>query len=165
MAKKKEGAKGKEGGGKKKTIIMVVVVAVAFLAGSKLMGGGGSAAVAGAVVPTTIPDGEVKALDSITLNLADGRLLKVGVALQKKYDPEAGAAGAGGHGAAAASDDPTKGYARALDIVIDVMSHHTMAELVKPEVREEAKAKLIEELNHAYHDEIEDVYFHEFVMQ
>ena len=73
MSKKKEGAKGKEeGGGKKKMIIMVVVVAVAFLAGSKLMGGGGTAA-AGVPVPTTVPEGEVKTLDAITLNLADGR--------------------------------------------------------------------------------------------
>ena len=163
MSKKKEGAKGKEGGGKKNMIIMIVVVAVAFLAGSKLMGGGGTAA-AGVAVPTTIPEGEVKSLDPITLNLADGRLLKLGIALQMEYDPTPAAAAEGGHGAAA-SDDPTKGYARALDIVIDVMSHHTMAELVKPEVREEAKKKLVEDLNVAYHDEIEDVYFYEFVMQ
>ena len=45
------------------------------------------------------------------------------------------------------------------------MSHHTMAELVKPDVREESKKSLVEKLNVAYHDEIEDVYFHEFVMQ
>ena len=162
MSKKKEGAKGKEGGGKKKMIIMVVVVAVAFLAGSKLMGGGGTA-VAGVAVPTTVPEGEVKTLDAITLNLADGRLLKIGIALQKKYDPMPVVAGEGE--GAAASDDPTKGYARALDTVIAVMSHHTMAELVKPEVREEAKKALVEKLNVAYHDEIEDVYFYEFVMQ
>ena len=163
MSKKKEGAKGKEGGGgKKKMIIMVVVVAVAFLAGSKLMGGGGTA-VAGVAVPTTLPEGEVKTLDAITLNLADGRLLKIGIALQKKYDPMPVAAG--GEHAAAPTDDPTKGYARALDTVIAVMSHHTMAELVKPEVREEAKKALVEKLNVAYHDEIEDVYFYEFVMQ
>ena len=162
MSKKKEGAKGKEGGGKKKMIIMVVVVAVAFLAGSKLMGGGGTA-VAGVAVPTTVPEGEVKTLDAITLNLADGRLLKIGIALQKKYDPMPVVAGEGE--GAVATDDPTKGYARALDTVIAVMSHHTMAELVKPEVREEAKKALVEKLNVAYHDEIEDVYFYEFVMQ
>ena len=163
MSKKKEGAKGKEeGGGKKKMIIMVVVVAVAFLAGSKLMGGGGTAA-AGVPVPTTVPEGEVKTLDAITLNLADGRLLKIGIALQKKYDPTPVVAAEGG--GAAATDDPTKGYARALDTVIDVLSHHTMAELVKPDVREEAKKALVEKLNLAYHDEIEDVYFYEFVMQ
>ena len=163
MAKKKEGAKGKEeGGGKKKMIIMVVVVAVAFLAGSKLMGGGGTAA-AGVAVPTTIPEGEVKSLDPITLNLADGRLLKIGIALQMKYDPTPAAAG--GEGAAPATGDPTKGYARALDVVIDVMSHHTMAELVKPDVRDEAKKMLVDKLNVAYKDEIEDVYFYEFVMQ
>ena len=163
MSKKKEGAKGKEeGGGKKKMIILVVVVAVAFLAGSKLMGGGGTAA-AGVPVPTTVPEGEVKTLDAITLNLADGRLLKIGIALQKKYDPTPVVAAEGG--GAAATDDPTKGYARALDTVIDVLSHHTMAELVKPDVREEAKKALVEKLNVAYHDEIEDVYFYEFVMQ
>ena len=162
MSKKKEGAKGKEGGGKKKMIIMVVVVAVAFLAGSKLMGGGGTA-VAGVAVPTTVPEGEVKTLDAITLNLADGRLLKIGIALQKKYDPMPVVASEGE--GAVATDDPTKGYARALDTVIAVMSHHTMAELVKPEVREEAKKALVAKLNVAYHDEIEDVYFYEFVMQ
>lgn len=164
MAKKKADAKGKgkeEGGGKKKMIIMVVVAAVLFVAGGKVMGGGSNAA-AGVPVTTTVPEGPVKALSSITMNLADGRLLKVGVALQLR----APVAGAPAEVAAAVDkDDPTKGYARALDLVIEVLGKHTMAELVKPDMRDAAKKELVEKLKVAYHDQIEDIYFHEFVMQ
>ena len=167
MAKKKEApAEGGEEkkGGKGKTIgIGVVVAAVLFVAGGKMMGGGGTA-VALIATTTTVPMGEVVTLDAITLNLSDGHLLKVGVAFQKPYEAPA-AGGAEGHAAAPAdTSDPTKGYARALDIVIDTLSQHTMADLTGPG-RTKAKRELVKRLDKEYEGEIEDVYFHQFVMQ
>lgn len=162
-----EGGKGGKGGKLKKLAIPAVLV-VGFFAGGKVMGGqgGGEAATKVVIVaPTTTLPGPVVALDPITMNLSDGRLLRVGIAFQKAGNLET--AGGGGHGGKKKEDetDPTKGYAKALDIVIDVLGDMTYDELVKPEGRDGAKAEIIEKLERAYHGEIQGVYFHQFVMQ
>ena len=112
---------------------------------------------------TTLPEGKVVALDAITMNLSDGHLLKVGIGFQLEYEA---AGAAGGHGEAAPADttDPTKGYARALDIVIEELGKHTMEDLSGPG-RSEAKEALVKRLEKTFHGKIEDVYFHQFVMQ
>ncbi len=174
MAKKKkeEAAPAAEGAEKapksKKNMVIAVVGALAvFVAGGKLMGGGSSGPTKTVIkivtTTTTIPVGEVVALDAITLNLADGHLLKVGIGFQLEYEEPAAA---GGHEGAAAGDtsDPTKGYAKALDIVIDELSKHTMEEL-SGAGRNTAKAQLVKRLKKVTHGHIEDVYFHQFVMQ
>jgi flagellar protein FliL len=148
-------------GGKGKKLMMPAIVIVGFLAGGKVMGGGGEKTTKVVIVaPTTTIAGPVVALDPITLNLADGRLLRVGLAFQK-----AGGDGGGGGKHGAAKDDPTKGYAKALDVVLEVMGHMTYEDLVSPDGRDRAKEKITEKLEHAYHGEIEGVYFHQFVMQ
>ena len=150
----------------KKNIALVVVGALAvFVAGGKLMGGPTETKTVIKLVSTTttIPAGRVVALDAITLNLADGHLLKVGIGFQLEYENEAAG---GGHEAAPAADssDPTKGYAKALDVVIDELSKHTMADL-SGSGRSAAKAQLVKRLKRVTHGHIEDVYFHQFVMQ
>ena len=94
--------------------------------------------------------GEVLPLEPITMNLADGRLLKVGLALQLKE-------GAGGHA-------PLSG-SLALDEAITFLGEHTYAQLAAPDGRAKAKAELSARVAERYHSDVLEVYFTEFVMQ
>lgn len=151
---------GKGGSGKLKSIVIAVALVVAgAVVGPKVLGGGSSSAGAAEDSTTTTEAGPLVVLDSITLNLADGHLLKVGLALELSPDAEAG----GEHGAS--DDDPTKGYAKALDAAIDVLGDQSMASLGAPGGRDEAKVTLEKALHELYHGEVVGVYFHELVMQ
>lgn len=171
MAKKKpaEGEEKEKGGGPKKLAVPVVALLIGVFVGPKLMGGGGSGEAAAATTTTTAP-GSVVTLDAITLNLADGHLLKLGLALQLSAEWEsehAAAAGGGGHGPAPEADtsDPTRGYARALDAAITVFGQRSMDQLMQTAGREAARTELTVTLEQAYHGQIEGVYLYEFVMQ
>jgi flagellar FliL protein len=156
-------AEGGKGGMKKGNLLPAVVIAIGLVVGGKMMGGGGGAAPAAsaavATTSTTVP-GPVVKIDPITLNMSDGRFLRVGLGFQLSAD-----AAAGGHGAKPDTTDAAGTYARALDIVIDVLGGKNYAELVSPEGREASKQVLVERLKHAYEGEIENVYFTEFVLQ
>jgi flagellar protein FliL len=162
MAKKKDGdeeAKGRKG----KTLAIYALAAVGILGGVKgfVLGGGEAAAEgAGASTTTTTKPGPIVTLAPITVNITGDRFLKVGLGLQLSGKYAAGA----GHGAAD-SDDPSKGYARALDLTIETFGGHSYEELSTSEGRKRAKEELVEKLEHAYHEEVEGVYFTEFVMQ
>jgi flagellar protein FliL len=128
---------------KKKLLVIIALVVV-------LLGGGGGAyfmffassepkaPVAGAVVP----------LDPININLAGGHYLKVGLALQVIEGP---------------AHEPDGSHA--LDIMIGKLSNRTVAELSSNTSREKVKAELLKEIEHAYHGDVMDIYFTEFVMQ
>lgn len=169
MAKKAKAAPAAEGEeqapkSKKKMVLGGVGALVLFFAGGKVMGGGGETKTIIKIVntTTTIPMGAVVTLDAITMNLADGHVLKVGIGFQLEYEAHAGGSG---HEAPKANDgDPTKGYAQALDIAIDELGQHTMEELTG-EGRNVAKEALVKRLRKVFHGKIEDVYFHQFVMQ
>jgi flagellar FliL protein len=162
MAKKKsDGDEAK--GGKGRTLAMVALAAIGILGGLKgfVLGGGKAAAQgAGVSTTTTTKPGPIITLDPITVNITGDRFLKIGLGLQLwgKYTP------GGGHGAPD-SDDPTKGFARALDLTIETFGGHSYDELSTPEGRKKAKEELVEKLTHAYPDEVEGVYFTDFVMQ
>ncbi len=145
-------------------LIMIVAVVIGLLGGVKgfVLGGGAkpAAAPAGETTTTTEPLGPVVILEPVTLNIAGGHFLKVGLGLQIAHDYKAAV---GGHGAD--SDDPTKGYARALDLAIEVLGGREYDELVTPEGRKGAKEELTHALEEAYPDEVEGVYFTHFVMQ
>lgn len=164
MARKKKGDGAEDGAApaKKGNLVPALVLAVGLLGGGYLMGGQGASAPAGAVAgttTTTVAEGAVVALDPITLNLADGRFLKVALAIQLA---EAGAAG--GHGGGA-EEDPAAAMAKALDEAIDVLGGRTYAELAAPGGRAAAKEELSHRVQERYHGEVLDVYFTEFVMQ
>jgi flagellar FliL protein len=92
-------------------------------------------------------------LDSITLNLADGRYLKLGLALQLSAtaDPKAmQEAGAG---------------ARALDAAIELFGAERYDDLISVDQRQAIKAKLSDTVTTSYKGEVLGVYFTEFVMQ
>lgn len=137
--------------------LAALFLVVGAVAGPRVLGGGAAPA-AGSAEPTstTVATGPVVSLDAITLNLSDGRLLQVGVALELAPD-------AVPH--EAEEDDPTHGYAKALDAAIDVLGRQTMAALLAPGGRDQAKAELVEALQAAYHGEVVGVFFHRFVMQ
>ncbi|HEY9555498.1 MAG TPA: flagellar basal body-associated FliL family protein [Acidimicrobiales bacterium] len=166
MAKKKKTDKGDDAKdeakqGKGKTIGLAVAFAViGAVVGPKVMGGGSASAEASAPTTTTTVAGPVVVLDAVTLNLSDGRLLQVGLALELSAE-----AGSGGGEEEVDESDPTKGYAKALDAAIGVFGHQTMAALSEPGGRDAAKVALEASLDELYHGEIVGVYFHQFVMQ
>ncbi|WP_339573458.1 flagellar basal body-associated FliL family protein [Pseudokineococcus basanitobsidens] len=92
--------------------------------------------------------GEVVTLEPVSVNLADGSYLRLGLALQQTADAAHEADGS-----------------EALDLAITTFSGRTVEELAKPEVRDELKHQLLEQVEHAYHDEVMDLYFTEFVTQ
>ncbi len=151
------------GPSRKKRLIGAAVVLVLLLAaggGAYLMLFGGApteeeaAAAAEAEAAVEPEPGSVTALDPITINLADGRYLQVGIALQEPL------AEGGGHGPATGVDG-----SQALDILIDQLSGRPMTDLAGPEQRAAVKAALVTEISEAYHGHVYDVYFTSFVMQ
>lgn len=139
---------------RKKKIIGAAVMLVALLGagggGFVMFTGGGGEEAAEAAEAEPVP-GAVVPLEPITINLADGRYLQVGIALQE-------AVVEGGH------DTETDG-SQALDILIHHLSGKPMSELASTEQRDAVKAELVEEITHAYHDHVYDIYFTSFVMQ
>jgi flagellar FliL protein len=163
MARKKKSAEGEDAGKKKGNLVPAIIIAIGLVLGGKMMGGGKAAPVAEAsavsTTTTTIP-GPVIKLDPITLNMTDGHFLRVGLGFQMSAE------GGGGHGEEKPdSTDPHGEFAKALDITIETLGGRSYQDLVSPEGREAAKKDLLHELEGAYHGEIEDLYFTEFVLQ
>ena len=139
--------------GKKRLVMIVVPVLLAVVAAWYFVLGPGSGGSAAEEKPKKAEPGEVVALDPITMNLADGRLLKVGLALQLPLEPPAGA----GHGEFSGSV--------ALDEAIAFLGEHTYDQLAAPAARQAAKKELSHRVNERYHHGVLEVYFTEFVMQ
>ncbi len=140
-------------GGRKKLVMIVVPVLLAVVGAWYFVLGPGSGGSAAEEKPE-VELGEVVALDPITMNLADGRLLKVGLALQLPLEPPAGG---GGHGEFSGSV--------ALDEAIAFLGEHTYDQLAAPAARQAAKKELSHRVNERYHHGVLEVYFTEFVMQ
>jgi flagellar FliL protein len=110
---------------------------------------GGAAPVAAAPSPTpSYTEGKVVKLDPISINLANGHFLKLGMSLQATK--EAG--------------EEVDG-AKALDAAIELFSQKTIEELATREGREKAKVKLTKRLQTLYEQKVYEIYFTEFVMQ
>lgn len=153
---------------KHNNLVPAAVLAVGLLGGGFFMGGQGSAGTAGAATPPPEASdhedagtGPVQSLEPITLNLADGHFLKVGIALQlAENDPAEG-----GH------EVEEVAAAKALDVAISLLGSHTKDELADPDDRDKVKDELSERVGEAYTDPatgqptVTKVYFTEFVMQ
>jgi flagellar FliL protein len=144
MAKKDKDApvEGAEPKSKKKLVVIIALV-VALLGG----GGGYYFFFMGGEDPPPTP-GAVVRLDPVNINLAGGHYLKVGLALQAIEAP---------------AHEPDG--AHALDIMIGKLSHRTVAELSSNPAREKVKKELLHDIEEAYHGDVMDIYFTEFVMQ
>jgi flagellar basal body-associated protein FliL len=98
--------------------------------------------------------GAVLVLDPITLNLADGRFLKVSLALQLASTADAPTMQAEGAGA------------KALDAAVDFLGSSGYEDLLDLQSRDEIKQTLTREIIGRYDDDsVIDVYFTELVMQ
>jgi flagellar FliL protein len=139
-------------------LIPAVVVAAGLLGAGYFMSQGGAKAnaapaTAGATPTTTVKEnnGEVDKITSVTINLADGHYVKLGLALQLK------------EGIKATEFDPQS--AKALDLAISTLGEHTMAQLTPPAGREAFKQELNQRVVTAYNGKVTEIYFTEFVMQ
>ncbi|HEY3438364.1 MAG TPA: flagellar basal body-associated FliL family protein [Actinotalea sp.] len=133
----------------KKKLLLVVLVVVLVLGGAgywfvlKPKAGSGVAE----APPPPVP-GQVVAVDAVSLNLAGGHYLRLGMGLQLTAD------------VAKAPDT-----ARALDLAINLFSGHTVEEVSTTEARTAFKAELTKELLEAYDGEVMAVYFTDYVTQ
>jgi flagellar FliL protein len=147
MAKDKAAPADGDAPKKSKKMLIIIIAAVV------LLGGGGAGAYfmffkSSGEEEVVYEPGAVVALDSITINLDDGHFLKISIALQVTAD---------------AAHEPDG--SQALDLLITQFSNKSIAELSTNEGREAQKKELIEKVKKAYHDEVYDIYFTEFVMQ
>lgn len=142
--------KGKKGGKKKLLLIVgpvllvVVAAAVYFLVLAPKSGAAGEAA-----TPAPSP-GVVLTIEPISINLAEGHYLRLGLALQ--LTDKVGAK---------EKPDPAK----ALDAAITLFSGHTVAEVGDAATREQLRAELEKTLAELYDGEVMGVYFTNFVTQ
>lgn len=106
---------------------------------------------------TKEPGAVVALVDDMTLNLSDGKYLKMKLALQLSEDATQKA---GGEKALKAFDG-----SKARDAAISVLGHYTMDQLLKPETKEKAQQALSKEVNERYEGKVLTVLFTDFVMQ
>ena len=92
--------------------------------------------------------GEVLPVEPVSLNLADGRYLRLGIALQLTAEVE-----------------EEVDTARALDAAISLFSGRAITEVTDPAVRDGLVAELAKQLDKTYHGEVVDVYLTEYVTQ
>ncbi|WP_149203349.1 flagellar basal body-associated FliL family protein [Actinotalea subterranea] len=146
-------SKGKgEGGGSKKKLMIIVLAVVLVLGGGAaywfLMGPGASATEA-APEPEPEPEkGEVFVIEAVSINLAGGHYLRLGMGLQLTAE---------------VTEEPDA--ARALDLAIALFSGRTVEEVSSPEGREALKTELAHQLEEAYEGEVIDVYLTDYVTQ
>jgi flagellar FliL protein len=144
---------------KKKLFVIIgvagAIVLVALGLVFKSMSGGGPAE------PVKDPAKELGAVvplkDDMTLNLSDGKFLKLKLSLQLS---EKATLAAGGEKALASFDG-----SKARDAAIGILSKHSYDDLLKPATREKAQKELSTEVSERYEHAVLKVYFTEFVMQ
>ncbi|GAA4748257.1 hypothetical protein GCM10023328_33270 [Modestobacter marinus] len=158
MSKKKkeepEGEDGAKGGGKKKLLIMglVAVLAIGAAAYFFVFSGSGEAEAEPAPEAGTV----VLAVEPVAINLAGGSYLKLGFTLQFSltYDESAG----GGHGGGATPDG-----SKALDIAISQFSGAALSDVQTN--REAMKAAFEAAVVEAYHGDVYELWYTEYVTQ
>ncbi len=133
---------------RRKLLVIVVVVVVVLAAGAgaylTLFRGGGEPAAEPA------PEkGVVLTVDPVSLNLADGHYLRLGMALQLTKDV----------------GEEAPDTARALDLAIALFSGRTVAEVSDPATRDALTAELATQLAEVYEGEVMDVYLTNYVTQ
>ncbi|WP_258724203.1 flagellar basal body-associated FliL family protein [Cellulomonas sp. NS3] len=137
----------------KKKLLIIVLAAVLVLGGGAawyfLMGPGHATEGEAHAEPEPEP-GAVLTVEPISVNLAAGHYLRIGLGLQMTID-------AGGHG----EPDPSK----AVDLMIAKFSGRDMAAVSDPATRDALKAELLAEIEEAYHGEVMDLYLTNYVTQ
>jgi flagellar protein FliL len=99
--------------------------------------------------PTPPPEpGDVVALEAVQVNLAEGHYLRMSLALQATTSVAHEVEGS-----------------KALDLAISTFSGQKVGDLANPETLTHLKEELLKEIEHAYHGDVMDVYYTEFVTQ
>jgi len=142
-----KGGKAKKGKG---NLVPAAVLAVGIAVGGYFMGGSGGAATA--AEPVKPPAGEIATMEPLSVNLADGHFLKVGIALQLTEEVSLEEFGEGE-------------LAKAKDLLIEQVGGRPMEELATPEGRQALKEELVDGADETFHGDVIDVYFTDFVMQ
>ena len=133
-------------GGRRKLLIAVIgVLACAGAAAYLLLGRQGAAPPQLMAEPAP---GAVVSVDPVSINLAEGHYLRLGLALQLTDAVES-------------EPDP----ARALDLAIALYSGRSVTEVSDPDGRDSLKAQLLSELVHTYQGEVMDLYLTDYVTQ
>ena len=105
---------------------------------------------AGGPTTTAPPEpGVMVTIEPLSLNLADGHYLRLGMALQ--LTEEVG--------------EEAPDTARALDLAIALFSGRTVAEVSDPATRDALTAELAHQLEETYEGEVMDVYLTNYVTQ
>src|SRR3954447_6774651 len=165
MAKKKKAEPGEEGEGKKKgggpkpMLLGAALVLVGVMVGSKCSGAKVAAAApaAAATTATTLAPGPEVKLDPITLNLADGKIMKLGLTLELTGDAKLLGA------TTTVKDDPGAGYAKVPDLAIAVFSTKTAAEATGAGLIQ-AEEELATKVKEAFGGKVVEVYFTQAVV-
>lgn len=135
-------------------LIGVAILAAAAVAYWMLLGPGAAAtedeAAEGGHVAEEVELGAVQVVDSVSVNLAGGHYLRLGLGLQLSAE-------AGGHG--------ELDVAKALDAAIALYSGREVSELADAQAREDLKHELSTTLDELYHGEVVGVYYTDFVTQ
>jgi flagellar FliL protein len=140
-----EGGEGGQAPKKKKGKLVMIIIIVLVL----VLGGVGYLKFFKKKGPPPAPKpGAVVTLDPITINLAGGHFLKLGLALQVT---------------AAVKEAPDG--SKALDLAVNELSNRSITELSSNKSRNAIKEDLKEKVVKAYDDEVMDIYFTQFVMQ
>jgi flagellar FliL protein len=159
---KKGKKKGKKEKGGKSNLVPAIVLALGIAAGGYFMGGsgGGEAAATETTVEPEVVEGPLLGLEAITVNLADGHYLRVGVSFQltdQYEDVEEGE-----HG------EDAMGHHHQIEVqdaLISMFGGRAAEELATAEGRDHAKHELHEVANEMLDETVMDVYFTEFVFQ
>lgn len=169
---------------KKKSKFRIVIPIALMVVG---MGSGGyfsvlapkqaAAEAAAASTTTEVHVGKIVRLAPITMNLSDGHILKVGLAMQMIAEPkeeelnalvgvEASSKKEEGGAKEAESATMTLGglESKALDVMISELGSSNFETLSSPEGRAHAKKLLAERIVESYEGDVVEVYFTDFVM-
>jgi flagellar FliL protein len=155
---------GKSGKGGKGKLVLVLMLLLGAAAGYTLKGGGGGAEAAGGPTTTAPPEpGVMVSIEPLSLNLADGHYLKVGIAVQLVD----GAVEGGGHGEGAEVSEAwlAEHGPMVRDLVISELGGAHVAEFASADAREVVRHSLLEKANERLEETVYAVYFTEFIMQ
>lgn len=128
-------------------IFLAVVLLAAAGVGWYVVMGPGHGASAPKPAPTPVP-GQVLTVDPVSVNLAGGHYLRLGLAIQLSDAVK-----------------QTPNPSRALDLAIALYSGRTVDEVSAPATRDQLKAQLLTQLRQAYGEGVMDVYLTDYVTQ
>lgn len=161
-AKGKKGKKGEKDKGGRSNLVPALLLAAGIAAGGYFMGGGGGGAAAPvegeeaaaeeADAEPELEPGATVQMEPMSLNLAEGHYLRIGVAVQVTADVEG-------------EEFETYEMPKIRDLVIATAGGRQMDELATAAGREALKAELLHGAQELMPEEVYDLFLTELVMQ